>query len=137
MVRKRKSHYNTISPRGTLTPSSPSNKSSRACLSSALDRSFICWIWCLAVAKTDSTFLQFYFYIKTQWLSIFFHWNTQVSKNDLKSSNMSLNWILFTNILGTYIKCDLFWGTFFFLEFKLWGVRIVEIYATHCLNLFI
>lgn len=87
-----------IKPYGTLTPSSPSKKSSRACLSSALDRSFICWIWCLAVAKTDSTFLQFYFYIKTQWLSIFLHWNTQVSKYDLKYHQIChlLRWPFFT-----------------------------------------
>lgn len=97
----------------TLTPSSPSKKSSRACLSSALDRSFICWIWCLAVAKTDSTFSQFYFYIKAQWLSIFFHWNTQVSKYDLKYHQI----------------CHLLRWPFFTCEFELREARTAEFFG--------
>lgn len=98
MVRKRKSHYNTISPRETLTPSSPSNKSSRACLSSTLDRSFICWIWCLAVAKTEFTFLQFYFKFisKLNDFQIFF---IEILKFQNITLNMSLIWILFRNVL--------------------------------------
>lgn len=118
MVRKRKSHYNTISPRETLTPSSPSNKSSRACLSSALDRSFICWIWCLAVAKTEFTFLQFYFKFisKLNDFQVFF---TEILKFQNITLNMSLIWILFRNVLeSNYLMYCCILDTYMCIKFE-------------------
>lgn len=118
MVRKRKSHYNTISPRETLTPSSPSNKSSRACFSSALDRSFICWIWCLAVAKTEFTFLQFYFKFisKLNDFQVFF---IEILKFQNITLNMSLIWILFRNVLeSNYLMYCCILDTYMFIKFE-------------------